>query len=206
MLKVAVDADGVIVNLSEPWLRRYNELYNDNMTQDVFMSDWEVHERAKCGHKVYDIFSEEGFFRNLPALPGAIQALETLQRDERIDLFVVTAASGRPTVAKEKFEWFEKHCPFLNVKKQVILCNRKDLIATDILIDDYARNIEAWLNARGPNGYILPMAIMIHGEHNLPFRGKFVNRENLITAVCDMYIPGGWLDLIFEQFPDLEVS
>ena len=72
-------------------------------------------------------------YRNLDIIPGAVEAVHTLNRD--FDVFIAsTPPWTRPEVWGHKKEWLEDYFPYL--KRKLILTHRKDLLIGDILIDD----------------------------------------------------------------------
>jgi len=65
---IAVDVDGVIVDLVTPWLRRYNLDYNDDLTPES-IQDWEVDKFVKieCGERIYKyIENPDIYYEALP--------------------------------------------------------------------------------------------------------------------------------------------
>ncbi len=80
--------------------------------------------------------SQYGFFRNLLPMPGALDAMNELKRNEKIDLYILTAPSiYNPLSYSEKREWVEKHLGMDMVKK-LIISPHKGLNKGDYLIDD----------------------------------------------------------------------
>ena len=72
-------------------------------------------------------------YRTLDLIPGAVEALITLNKD--FDIFIATTPPwSRPDVWAHKREWIEEYFPWL--KRKMILTHRKDLLIGDILIDD----------------------------------------------------------------------
>ena len=137
-MRILCDLDSIIVNLQEAWLGAYNRDYNDNVqTADIL--EWDTHKFVKpeCGEKLYEYLNQPGFFRNLKPLDGAVDALRELHKDFKIT--IVTAAPVG--TADEKVAWVGEWLPFLDNKKDVIVCFNKYLVRGDILIDDSPRNI-----------------------------------------------------------------
>lgn len=81
--------------------------------------------------------SVAGFFRLLPAIHGAVEAVERL-RDE-FDVYVLTAPSTRnPHCYTEKRLWIEDHFGYDFTTKLIISPN-KGLLKGDFLIDDKSK-------------------------------------------------------------------
>ena len=82
------------------------------------------------------IYTAEGFFRGLPPLEGAVQAVQELVA-EGIDVRICT----HPLIAYrncvgEKYEWVERHLGAAFTTR-MILTRDKTIIAGDALIDDH---------------------------------------------------------------------
>jgi 5'-nucleotidase len=81
------------------------------------------------------IISSPGFYRNLPVMQGAAEAVvELLQKG--IDVFICTSPlSQYQNCVLEKYEWVEEHLG-TEFTKRVILTRDKALVRGDILVDD----------------------------------------------------------------------
>lgn len=134
LIKIGIDFDNILNNLNECWLQRYNNDYNDNLTIEDIKS-WDVHKYTKNGEEIYTYLTED-LFASLSPLPHSIEVTEKLQRKH--ELFVVTATF--PENMKVKMEWLEKYFPHIPYDN-VFICQRKDLVNVDLLIDDAPFNI-----------------------------------------------------------------
>lgn len=137
-LRLVCDADGILTDCVPYWLKLLSERYGTKATV-ADIDQWSLH---KCGDlrtlttdQVYGPLSEEGFFRNMKPLPGAIENLKKLF-DDGHEIFIVTSPSSSVS-AKEKLEWFAEHTPWLP-QANVMLVNMKykKLIGADVVIDD----------------------------------------------------------------------
>jgi len=139
-LTIAVDLDSTLNNLNEVWIKRYNELYSDNLKQ---FDNWDVTLSVKpeCGGKIFDILGEKNFFYNLGIREFAPIVMEYICR--YYDVYIVTAYTASTCV--DKVKWVEKYLPFFD-KKKIVFCNDKHLFNADILIDDAPHNLEAFPN------------------------------------------------------------
>jgi len=81
-----------------------------------------------------------GFFRTLPLMPGAVEAVQTLM--EEFEVYIVSAAMEFPQSLKEKYEWLQEHFPFIGWEN-IVFCGDKSIINTDYMIDDHCRNLDA---------------------------------------------------------------
>lgn len=87
--------------------------------------------------------SQYGFFANLEPLSGAIEAYKTLE--EYYEVYILTAPSYKnPLCYTEKRVWVEKHLG-LETTPNLIICQRKELLKGDYLIDDHLYNFEGEL-------------------------------------------------------------
>lgn len=81
------------------------------------------------------IYSAPGFFRDLPPMAGAVEALTALQ-DSGHDLRICTSPlSSYRNCLSEKYEWVERHLG-MDFVSRVIMTKDKTLVHGDILIDD----------------------------------------------------------------------
>jgi 5'(3')-deoxyribonucleotidase len=79
--------------------------------------------------------SQYGFFANLEPIPGAVEAYKTLEKS--YDVFILTAPSYlNPLCYTEKRVWVEKHLG-LETTPNLIICQRKEFVMGDYLIDDH---------------------------------------------------------------------
>lgn len=76
-----------------------------------------------------------GFFRSLPVVAGAKDAVNQLLTHPYLDVFIATKpTTGNLWCATEKFQWIEEHFPSL-LKKMMVVCDKGHLNG-DYLIDD----------------------------------------------------------------------
>jgi len=97
---------------------------------------------------------EEGYYKNLPVLDDAVKVLPVLQAIG-FNVFILSACINSPYCRKEKMEWISYHLPTIE-KDKIILCDVGEDkarfvrdIRRSILIDDFHRNIQKWLDAGG---------------------------------------------------------
>ena len=88
---------------------------------------------------------EEGFYRNLPVMEGAKEAIEALLNNSKFEVYVASKpAKHSEYCASEKYEWIKEHFPRL-YKKIVLICD-KSLLRGHYLVDD---NPEKWEGFEG---------------------------------------------------------
>lgn len=153
-MKILVDLDETVVNLLDPWLERYNNTYDDDLTRDEITS-WDAHTFTKpeCGTKFYNLIETPGFFRHLKPYPGAVEALHTLSA--RHDVYIATAGPGGDTGAQDKINWCGD---YLGIdRRKVFIGHHKEMVKADVFIDDSPRNIKKY-RAAWPEAAIMAMA------------------------------------------------
>ena len=80
----------------------------------------------------------KGFFRSLPVVPGAREAVTQLLQIDSLDLYIGSKhTTSNFNCASEKVEWIAAEFPEL-LKKMLLICD-KTLLKGDYLIDDDLR-------------------------------------------------------------------
>ena len=145
MQRIGIDQDGVVANLHEEWLRRYNYDFNDNL-QPHQITEWNWHKltRESCQEKIYTYLDDPEIFANLSVIKGSQEVIYELSK--RYEIFFVTAPFN-PNNVIPKANWLNKHFPFIPSKNHVFTRN-KSIINVDWLIDDKADNFIG-LNGEG---------------------------------------------------------
>lgn len=136
-MKIGIDMDNVLNNMSEEWMKTYNRLHMDSMTIDDIHC-WNIEKYVKCGRQIFQYLNPSLFERLIP-LPHSVEVTRRLAKNH--ELFLVTATS--PWHVDVKMKWMDKYFPHI-LSKNIIICHRKELIDVDLLIDDGAHNIEAF--------------------------------------------------------------
>lgn len=89
------------------------------------------------------------FYKNLPVVPGAKEAVEELEKIKGLDIFIGSKPSTKPSSPQgsyiyccpsEKYDWIGEHFPKY-IKKIMLACD-KGLLLGDYLVDD----VERWLD------------------------------------------------------------
>ena len=142
---ILCDVDSVVAELMTPWLARYNEDYDDNLTADNILA-WSTHEFVKpeCGKKIYDYLNDPDLYVNCPPIEGALDGVNTLKQKGHRVVFV-TAATAEGMGAKLK--WLCSH-GFLdmggkNECPDFIAAKDKGLLRGDVMIDDGVHNLDS---------------------------------------------------------------
>jgi 5'-nucleotidase len=163
-LTIAVDLDTTLNNLEEVWVDRYNRDYNDTLTpDDLVVWDTSTVVKPECGMRIYDYLNEPGFFLNLGIKRDARTVMEYLQTFAEV--YIVTAYHH--SWCKDKGDWVAKCLPNFNLSNLVFL-NDKFMFRADILIDDGAHNIEAYMQD----------VIVFNAPHNQHLENRFTRVNN----------------------------
>lgn len=149
-MRIILDMDSIMADIETPWLAECNRRFGDNLTV-ADIHTWDLHTLSKGGKRVYEILGEEGFFRNLKPIPGAVEAAQELVRRGH-ELHVVTACEF-PFAAKEKVEWFHETLHFLG-KRRLWIGHEKHMLRADAIIDDGPHNAIAY-RAAHPDALIM---------------------------------------------------
>ena len=137
---VLVDQDQVLADFGAGFDSRFTAAHPDAPHQprthatsywieDSYPAEW--HERIR------EVVTWEGFFRDLPVIPGASEAMQQLL-DDGHDVRICTApVRAYRHCVREKFEWVEEHLGG-DWTDRMILTRDKTLLSAsvDVLIDD----------------------------------------------------------------------
>jgi 5'(3')-deoxyribonucleotidase len=140
---ILCDVDGVVADLGAEWVRRYNERWDDSLTQDD-ITGWGIEKYVKpeCGKKIFDILHEPGLYLDVPDIVGAVEGVKALRKAGHRVVFVTSCVDGS---IDQKVDWLRRH-GLLKQKyvagKDFIAANDKSLIRGDMLIDDAPHNLE----------------------------------------------------------------
>jgi 5'-nucleotidase len=167
---IAIDMDGVIADIEAQVLTWYERDYGIKYTREYLM-----------GRSEKDLFPEKGlirkfvltpsFFRTLPVMEGAVEALQTLMQD--FEVYIVSAAMEFPLSLNEKLEWLGVHFPFITWHN-IIFCGDKSIINTDYMIDDHIKNLD----------HFKGKTLMFHAFHNTTYTHHIrVNNWKEIVAI-----------------------
>ena len=132
-----MDMDEVMADTMAHFLEKYNRNFGVGLKTEHFQGR-QVFEVIAEAHKpeARDYFQEEGFFANIPVMPGSAEVVKALA--ERYEVFITTAAMDVPCSFTPKFDWLQRHFPFIPTSN-IVFCGDKSIIAADYLVDDNTR-------------------------------------------------------------------
>lgn len=137
MKRIALDMDEVIADIYPKFLTYFERDAGRRPEPEEYY-----------GKKIYDLtggthirnyLHDKGFFLDLPVMPHSQEVVEQLMA--HYDIFIVTAAMEFRNSFEDKFDWLQKHFPFIHWRN-FIFCGDKSVINTDYMIDDHIHNLE----------------------------------------------------------------
>ena len=132
--RIAIDMDEVMADTLTKRLAIYRSEFGEELPRESLR-----------GVNLYEAVGEErrervkaqlfqaGFFREIPVMKGAKEAIRDLM--ERYEIFIATAAMEYPHSFPEKYDWIKEHLPFFP-DSHIVFCGDKSIIHADFLIDD----------------------------------------------------------------------
>lgn len=134
-----------------------------------------------------DVLYEEGYFRDLPVQEKVMDAVRALTQDE--DCFILSHVLDSRYAAAEKKEAIHRHLPALDDTRIILVPygeNKHDYIpdgimCTDILLDDYTKNLIKWVAA---GGYGIKLLNGINDSH-MTWKGQRIhhNSDTILQAL-----------------------
>lgn len=138
-MKILIDADDVLEDLTQKWITYLNKKYGTNARYEEDY-DWDLTKifPELTREQVYDAELDEELWDRIEPLPGAVENVEKLLRDGH-EIYIVTDTPYQ--IVKTKFEKvIFKYYPFLTWKNCIITSNKK-MVKGDVLIDDGIHNL-----------------------------------------------------------------
>ena len=131
---ILVDMDGVLADWEAHFLAEWRRLHPDKPwiplgERRAFYASSEYPPEAM------DVPRREGFYRDLPPVGGAIDAIAAM-KVSGVDVVICTAPmSNHPTCAQEKFAWVAQYLGREWVDR-IVIAKDKTFVRGDVLIDD----------------------------------------------------------------------
>ena len=143
---LVLDQDDVIVDT----YRKMAQIIVRDFGTDFQMEDFYTHafnDLLPEDHKnrIYQELHKPGFFADIPAKDGAVEAVRQLA--DKYEIYVATAAMEFPNSFREKYDWLQANLPFVPYQN-LIFCGHKSILRADIIIDDMPRNFVGQESAR----------------------------------------------------------
>ncbi len=140
MKRIAIDMDEVSADTMAHYLKLYNAEFKQKLTKQHLHGKrlFEVVDKAHLP-RAREYFQSADFFSGIPVMPDSPKVIRQLMT--RYEVFITTAAMDVPCSFAAKFEWLQKHLPFIPASN-VVFCGDKSIVAADFMIDDDPRHFE----------------------------------------------------------------
>lgn len=141
-MRILIDMDDVMADAVERFFEWYERDFGVRYTKNDIHGK-KLNEIVADEHKqiVRSYPHQPGFFKDLPVMENAQETIEALYKLHEI--YVVSAAMEFKHSFLDKYEWLDKHFPFIHWKRR-IFCGDKHLIKGDVLIDDHDFNLSVF--------------------------------------------------------------
>lgn len=135
---ILFDADDVLENLLECWVKLLNRRYGTSVEPNDVRS-WNVNEAfpSLTREQVYEPLVEDELWESLSPIPGSQKILNKLH-EEKFEIYIVTATDYRN--CRVKFDRLKEMFPFID-DKHLIVAHNKQMVIGDILVDDNPVNL-----------------------------------------------------------------
>lgn len=139
---IACDVDNVLNNLTESVLKVYNADHNDNLKiKDIKSYGIEEYVKPEFKKGFPSLFLDKRVWKGISVMPGCVEVLKKWH-DNGHEIYFVTATNTENM--HKKAEWLQRTFPFMDVRKNLICMQKKQMLSgnIDILIDDCIDNLD----------------------------------------------------------------
>ncbi|HZY80072.1 MAG TPA: 5'(3')-deoxyribonucleotidase [Cyclobacteriaceae bacterium] len=140
MKRLAIDMDEVIADANYQFGNWYKRDFNSQIDH---INGKHFSDAVPSEHKAHVLRypHTEGFFKDLPVMPGSQEVM--LELSKKYEIFIASAAMEFKTSLVHKLEWMGIHFPYISWKN-IVFCGDKSIINADYLIDDHVRNFKGF--------------------------------------------------------------
>lgn len=175
MVRITLDMDDVMADTNGKLIDIIlNEFPTNHSAEDFRKKSFKELLHPKQQKKLYTYIQQPGFFQDITVMPGAVDIISELTN--YYEIYIATAAMEFPNSFREKYDWLQKHFPFIPWSN-VVFCGDKSIINSDYLIDDHVKNL---ISFRGKG-------ILFSAPHNLKEAGY--QRVNNWAEIGDLFLP-----------------
>lgn len=142
-MRIGIDLDNTVENLSECVVMLYNTLYDDNLDFNSIDHYWFedlMHEDVRKNAE--RLYIQAGMF--ITAYKNAREVIELLQREGHEIYFVTSSTLEGMLGKRDRIETLFPSVPY----KNWIITHYKNLVDVDVLINDYEKNLENFKNVK----------------------------------------------------------
>lgn len=180
-ITIAVDADGVLYDLLGPWLKLYNDVFDDDLSPDT-IEQYGLQSYVKCDEKsLHLLLQRADMWEQIKLYKGVRAAIEKLNSNPVVDLVIVTATSYKTCLPK--FDKILRMLPMLQ-EDQIVMTSRKDLIKANFLIDDWEDNLKYMASTK----YGIPILVTQSYNKSFPNTQYGITRAKSSEEALQMVI------------------
>lgn len=182
--RIVIDVDGVLADQVTPVLKRLNDKFSSHYVKED-IKHWDeplplAHTNIKTA--IEDSHREADFVKNMQPIFNAPEVVAELSK-----YFEISIATNRTEVADKPTRWWLTNCHISHDEYHNTSIEGKGKVSGDIIIDDYPKNILAFMEQPNRIGilFIQPWNIedqLLTGKDNV-FRAKdWIDVWNIINS------------------------
>ncbi len=115
----------------------YNEAFGAEVLREHLSGSLERFVPAEHQEATRAMVYSGEFFADLEVMAGSQEVIRDLQR--AYEVFITSSAMEVPESFSAKYQWLERHFPFIR-PSHIVFCGDKSILAADYLIDDSPRH------------------------------------------------------------------
>lgn len=143
-MRILIDMDGVVYDLSEIWFEQHNADFPEHMLTIDQVTQWDTQQACNavgCKSNIYSYFSNERTWTHGKRIAGSREFTRYLSVEGYELGFLTTVPKNVPQAAGWKLKWAEDNFPHI---PDIMIVNGhiKHWVKADILIDDAPHNLE----------------------------------------------------------------
>lgn len=141
-IKIRFDMDDVLNDLSNYWM----DIHHSETGERLKATQWNVHELSEFGESIYDHFTSQDFYLNVPIKDGARRTIDMVEKNPHIFDYVIVSScrqegSAFDYINYQKLEWCGDHLSDTARMNFVLTDEDKSEFKANIIIDDKPENI-----------------------------------------------------------------
>jgi len=132
--RICIDMDETIADIGTKHLAWYNRDHGTSLSKADLTGKW-FYDAVHPDHRerAQSYLHTEDFFADLPVIADSQRVIAALM--EKYEVFIATAAMEFPTSFTAKYQWLQRHFPFIH-PRNFVFCGDKSILNADYLIDD----------------------------------------------------------------------
>jgi 5'-nucleotidase len=137
-MTILVDMDGPLADFEKGFLKQWQIVFpNERFIPLEERTTFRIQDQygLKLHDKIRAVYSAPGFYRQLPIIPGAKEALTQLTEKGHNLRICTSPLTEYKNCVLEKYQWVEENLGSSFIKR-IIVTKDKTLIRGDLLIDD----------------------------------------------------------------------